>query len=163
MYAGRRGRQNVCVWQTWQGYYLHVSSWSLLHILCFLVFYKKISLKEREIWQKVISKQIINCHACLTSVWSLDLRLLTSPVLLRKFTLKIRGRRRPVKRRFKSEFAVSQSSSRLFHLACLSNVCDLSWSWIPKSLIQVKKEKENYVVACLRCMMLHETIRNDDF
>ena len=44
--------------------------------------------------------------------------LLTSPVLLRKFSLKIRGRRRQVKRRFKSEFAVFQSSSRLFHLAC---------------------------------------------
>ena len=38
--------------------------------------------------------------------------LLTSPVLLRKFTLKIRGRRRQVKRCFKSEFAVFQSSSR---------------------------------------------------
>ena len=46
-------------------------------------------------------------------------RLLTSPVLLRKFTLKIRGRRRQVKRRFKSEFAFFQSSSRWkFHLAC---------------------------------------------
>ena len=44
--------------------------------------------------------------------------LLTSPVLLRKFSLKIRGRRRQVKRRFKSEFAVFQSSSSLFHFAC---------------------------------------------
>ena len=26
--AGRRGRQNARVWQTWQGYYLRVLSWS---------------------------------------------------------------------------------------------------------------------------------------
>ena len=55
--AGRRGRQNVCVWQTWQGYYLRVLSWSSLNILCSLVFCKKISLKESEVWWKVISKQ----------------------------------------------------------------------------------------------------------
>ena len=63
--AGRRGRQNVCVWQTWQGYYLRVLSWSPLNILCFLVFCKKISLKESEAWRKVISKQNY-CHVCLT-------------------------------------------------------------------------------------------------
>ena len=51
--------------------------------------------------------------------------LLTSPVLLRKFSLKIRGRRRQVKRRFKSEFAVSQSSSRLFR-RCLFKVHDVT-------------------------------------
>ena len=51
--------------------------------------------------------------------------LLTSPVLLRKFSLKIRGRRRQVKRRFKSEFAVFQSSSRLFR-RCLFNVHDVT-------------------------------------
>ena len=45
-------------------------------------------------------------------------RLLTSPVLLCKLTLKIRGRRRQVKRRFKSELAIFQSSSSLFHFAC---------------------------------------------
>ena len=44
--AGRRGRQNVCVWQTWQGYY-------------FLVFYKKICLKECEVWEKAVSNKII--------------------------------------------------------------------------------------------------------
>ena len=32
----------------------------------------------------------------------------------------------------------------------LSNVGELSWSWIPKSRIQFQKEKENFVVACLR-------------
>ena len=32
----------------------------------------------------------------------------------------------------------------------LSNVRELSWSWIPtESLIQVKKDEENFVVACL--------------
>ena len=51
--------------------------------------------------------------------------LLTSPVLLCKFTLKIRGRRRQVKRRFKSEFAVFQSSSRLFR-RCLFKVHDVT-------------------------------------
>ena len=44
--AGRRGRQNVCVWQTWQGYY-------------FLVFYKKICLKECEVWEKAVSNKVI--------------------------------------------------------------------------------------------------------
>ena len=53
------------VWQTWQGYYLRVLSLSLLNILCFLVFYKKISLKEGEVWRKDISKQNY-CHACHT-------------------------------------------------------------------------------------------------
>ena len=51
--------------------------------------------------------------------------LLTSPVLLRKFTLKIRGRRRQVKHCFKSEFAVFQSSSRLFR-RCLFKVHDVT-------------------------------------
>ena len=64
--------------------------------------------------------------------------------------LKMRGRWRQIKRRLKSEFAVFPSSTRFFHLASLSNVRELSWSWIPKSLIQVKKEKENFVVSCLR-------------
>ena len=112
--AGRRGLQNARVWQTWQGYSLRVLSWSSLNILCFVVFYKKISLKESEVWRKVISKQNY-CHA---SVPHKVCRLLTSPVLLCKLSLKIRGRRRQVKRRFKSEFAIFQSSSRLFHLAC---------------------------------------------
>ena len=63
--AGRRGLQNARVWQTWQGYYLRVLSLSLLNILCFPVFYKKISLNESEVWRKDISKQNY-CHACHT-------------------------------------------------------------------------------------------------
>ena len=46
MTTERRGRQNVCVWQTWQGYSLRVLSWSLL-IIVFLS-----CLKESEVWQK---------------------------------------------------------------------------------------------------------------
>ena len=44
--------------------------------LCFLVFYKKVCLKESEVWQKVISNKIIVVNACHTRF----------PVLLRKFT-----------------------------------------------------------------------------
>ena len=33
----RRERQNVSVWQTWQGYYLQVLSWSLLNIAVFII------------------------------------------------------------------------------------------------------------------------------
>ena len=41
--AGRRGRQNACVWQTRQGYYLGVLSWSSLVINVFWsVFSNKI-------------------------------------------------------------------------------------------------------------------------
>ena len=136
--AGRRGRQNVCVWQTWRGYHLRVLSWSSLNVLCSLVFYKKINLKESQVWRKVISKQNY-CHACLTR-FAVFLPL---PSCCVSSLFKIRRRRRQVKRRFKSEFAVFQSSSRWkFHLACFVEWTDLSWSWIPKSLIQVKKEKK---------------------
>ena len=44
--------------------------------LCFLVFYKKVCLKEIEVWQKVISNKIIVVNACHTRF----------PVLLREFT-----------------------------------------------------------------------------
>ena len=46
MTAERKGRQNVCMRQTWQGYYFRVLSWSLL-IIVFLS-----CLKESEVWQK---------------------------------------------------------------------------------------------------------------
>ena len=95
--AGRRGRQNVCVWQTWQGYYLRVLSWSSLNVLCSLVFYKKINLKESEVWRKVISKQYY-CHACLTR-FAVFLPL---PSCCVSSLFKIRRRRQQVKRRFKS-------------------------------------------------------------
>ena len=74
--------------------------------------------------------------------------LLTSPVMLRKFTLKIRGRRRQVKRLFKSEFAVFQSSSRL-SISLASFV----------GCMQVKKEKENKFRRCL--FKVHDVTRDN--
>ena len=73
--AGRRGRQNGCVCKhdrAITGMFCHDLQ---LH-LCFLVFYKKVCLKESEVWQKVISNKIIVVNACHTRF----------PVLLRKFT-----------------------------------------------------------------------------
>ena len=62
MTAERRGRQNVCVWQIWQGYHLRVLSWSLLNITVFLSL--KICLKKSEIWQKTFQYY---CHALHSS------------------------------------------------------------------------------------------------
>ena len=122
------------------------------------VFCRDLQFKGKWSLAKSYSKQNY-CHACLTRLAV----FLPLPSCCVGSLLRLRQ----VKRRYKSEFAVFQSSSRLFHLAsALSNVRDLSWSWVPKSLIEVKKEIEqieNFVVACLRCMMLHELIRNDDF
>ena len=39
--AGRRGRQNARVWQTWQGYYLRLLTWSSLNINVFWSFSKR--------------------------------------------------------------------------------------------------------------------------
>ena len=155
--VGRRGWQNVSVWQTWRGYYLRVLPWSSFNILCFLVFYKKISLKESQVWRKVISKQNY-CHACHTrfAVFLLLPSCCVSSLL----------RYKDVDGRWN---VALKANSRFFSLhrgysisLALSNVRDL-WSRIPKSLIQVKKEKENFVVACFGCMISQETIRNDDF
>ena len=51
----------------------------------------------------------------------------------------MRGRRKQVKRRLKSEFAVFQSSSRLFHLAYFVESTGTLLELKSKSLIQVKK------------------------
>ena len=61
----------------------------------------------------------------------------------------MRGRRKQVKRRLKSEIAVFQSSSPLFHLAYFVESTRTLLKLNSKSLIQVKKEKENVVVTCL--------------
>ena len=53
--AGRRGQQNACVWQTWQGYHLRVSK---LNINVFWSL-QKICFKESEVWRKVISNKVI--------------------------------------------------------------------------------------------------------
>ena len=83
--AGIRGRQNSSVWQTWQGYYLPVLSWSSLTIYIFWSFTKKICLKKGEVWRKkVISTKLLSrlsrrfavffslpscCVSFLLSVW----------------------------------------------------------------------------------------------
>ena len=55
--AERRGRQNACAWQTWQGYYLRVISWSSLNINVFWSLQKNICLSE--VWRKVISNKMV--------------------------------------------------------------------------------------------------------
>ena len=62
--AGRRGRQNVCVWQTWQGYNLHVMSWSSLRITV-LWFLQKDLFKGKWCLAKSYFKQNC-CHGCHT-------------------------------------------------------------------------------------------------
>ena len=53
--AERRGQQNACVWQTWQGYHSRVSK---LNINVFWSLQKN-CLKESEVWRKVISNKVI--------------------------------------------------------------------------------------------------------
>ena len=55
---------------------------------------------------------------------------------------------RQLERRLKSEFGFFQSLSQLF-LPTLSNVGEPARNWIPRDHIQVQKEKQNFVVACL--------------
>ena len=62
--AGRRGRQNVCVWQIRQGYNLHVMSWSSLSVNVFL-FLQKDLFKGKWRLAKSYFKQNC-CHGCHT-------------------------------------------------------------------------------------------------
>ena len=75
--AERGGRQNACVWGTWQGYYLHVLTYSSLNISVFGLL-KKICWKEDEAFRQIFFKQNY-CHACLTRLPS---SLLSRPVTL---------------------------------------------------------------------------------
>ena len=75
-------------------------------------------------------------------------RFQSSILLIREF--KIPRRRRPRKRRLKSEFAFFQSHCDFFNSLTLSNASELFLSRIPKNHIQVQREKENLAVACLR-------------
>ena len=82
--TGRRGRQAVRVWQTWQGYYLRVFSWSSLNLNAFWSFRKrsyqrKVKFREKSFETKLLSG--LSCHARLPPPTPLP-----SPVLLRKFT-----------------------------------------------------------------------------
>ena len=103
----RGGRQNACVWQTWRGYYLHVVIFTKCQ--CFLIFFKKICLKEDQVWGNFFFKQNY-CHDCHisftvffvashadvlrgssrvpTSDEPLRGNLVCSPVLLCKFTFR---------------------------------------------------------------------------
>ena len=62
--ARRRGWQNVCVWQTWQGYNVHVMSCSSLSINVFW-FLQKDLFKGKWWLAKSYFKQIC-CHSCHT-------------------------------------------------------------------------------------------------
>ena len=78
--AGRRGRQNAFVRQTWQGYYLRVLSWPSLNINVFWLLQKdpfkgKWSLAKRFFETKLLPR--LAHKVC---------RLRSSPILLRKFT-----------------------------------------------------------------------------
>ena len=75
-------------------------------------------------------------------------RFQSSILLIREF--KIPRRRRPRKRRLKSEFAFFQSHCDFSNSLTLSNASELFLSRIPKNHIQVQKKKGNLAVACLR-------------
>ena len=65
----------------------------------------------------------------------------------------MQGRRRQGKRCLNNEFAVFQSSSRRIPTRLL---CGLSWNGVPKSLIQVQKDKSKFC-GCLIVYALHKT------
>ena len=65
--------------------------------------------------------------------------------------LKMRGRRQQVKRRLKMFSRFSNRHRDCSITLTLSNVHELSWSWIPKNLIQVKKERK--FRRCLSVLM----------
>ena len=93
-------------------------------------------------------------HSCFTTfliTWS-KLTFVDLPGVNVWFYIKMRGRRRQGKRCLNLKL-----NSRSFNIngdysdsLIWSNVSQLSWSWIPKSLIQVQEEQENFVVARLR-------------
>ena len=78
--AGRRGRHNACARQTWQGYYLRVLSWSSLNT------YVLWSFTKRSVWRKVTFGENLFQTKLLSRLSHKVCRLLSSPVLLRKFT-----------------------------------------------------------------------------
>ena len=78
--AGRRGRQSARVWQTWQGYFLRVLSWSSLNINVFWSF------TERSVQRKVKFGEKLLQTKLLPRLSHKVCRLLPSPVLLCKFT-----------------------------------------------------------------------------
>ena len=72
--AERRGQQNACMWQTWQGYYLSVMLWSSFNINVFWSLQKH--LFKGKLFQTKLLPRLSHKVCCL----------LSSPVLLRTFT-----------------------------------------------------------------------------
>ena len=79
--AGRRGRQNACAWQTWQGYYLRVMSWSSLDINAFWSFTKRSVQRRVDFGGRVFQTKL------LSRLSHKVCGLPSSPLLLRKFTI----------------------------------------------------------------------------
>ena len=79
--AGRRGQQNACAWQTWQGYYLRVMSWSSLDINAFWSFTKRSVQRRVDFGGRVFQPKL------LSRLSHKVCGLPSSPVLLRKFTI----------------------------------------------------------------------------
>ena len=79
--AERWGRQNARVWQTWQGYYLRVLLWSSLTLMFSGLLQKDLFKRGWNLAKNVFQTNLLSrlshkvCH------------LLSSPVLLRKFTI----------------------------------------------------------------------------
>ena len=64
--------------------------------------------------------------------------------------LKQQRRRRLRKRHLKSEFALLQTLSRLFHLIYFVKCWQMLWSLILKDCIKVQEKKKNFAVLCSR-------------
>ena len=77
------GRENACVRQTWQGYYLHVLSLSSLNINVFLSFTK------RSVYRKMKFKANFFQITFLSRLSHKVCRPLCSPVLSLKFTIRL--------------------------------------------------------------------------
>ena len=80
--AGRRGRLNAWVWQTWQGYNLRVLSWSSLNINMSFGLLGKYLFKGR--WS---SAESFFKKKLLSGMPHRVFRLFSSSVLLCKFTI----------------------------------------------------------------------------
>ena len=74
-------RQNACAWQTWQGYYLRVMSWSSLDINAFWSFTKRSVQRRVDFGGRVFQTKL------LSRLSHKVCGLPSSPVLLRKFTI----------------------------------------------------------------------------
>ena len=65
-----------------------------------------------------------------------------------KLPIKEQRRRRLRKRHWKSEFALPQTLSRLFHLVKCCQMLTIFWSWVLKDCIKVQLKKKKNAVLC---------------